>query len=49
MFASVSVDNKTGQSKQCGLVQFETNAMAKNAIRGKLHVICQHQLFFLET
>lgn len=32
VFASVSMDKKTGLSKQCGLVQFETPAMAQKAI-----------------
>ena len=33
VFASVSIDRQTGQSKQCGIVQYETPAMAQNAIR----------------
>lgn len=33
VFASVSVDKRTGRSKQCGIVQYETPAMARNAIR----------------
>lgn len=32
-FASVSIDSRTNESKQCGIVQFETTDMAKNAIR----------------
>lgn len=32
VFASVSVDLKTGESKGCGVVQFETTEMAQNAI-----------------
>jgi RNA recognition motif-containing protein len=32
-YASISVDKKTGESKQCGIVQFETPEEAKNAIR----------------
>lgn len=32
VFASVSIDKKTGRSKQCGIVQFETPAMAEKAI-----------------
>lgn len=33
VFASVSIDPVTGESKGVGLVQFETNEMATNAIR----------------
>mmetsp|Transcript_16715 Transcript_16715/g.20417 ORF Transcript_16715/g.20417 Transcript_16715/m.20417 type:complete len:473 (-) Transcript_16715:208-1626(-) len=33
VFASVSIDRSTGQSKGCGVVQFETTDMAKNAIQ----------------
>jgi len=33
VFASVSVDQRTGRSKQCGIVQFETSSMAQKAIR----------------
>lgn len=33
MFASVSIDKNTGKSKKCGIVQFETPSMAKEAIR----------------
>ncbi len=33
VFASVSIDKRTGKSKQCGIVQFETPSMAKTAIR----------------
>ena len=33
VFASVSVDPVTGESKGVGIVQFETNEMAQNAIR----------------
>jgi len=33
VFASVSIDSRTGKSKQCGIVQFETPAMAQEAIR----------------
>jgi len=33
IYASVSIDKKTGQSKQCGIVQFETPSMAEYAIR----------------
>ncbi|KAL9190747.1 hypothetical protein ACHAXT_000453 [Thalassiosira profunda] len=33
VFASVSVDRKTGRSKQCGIVQFETPREAQAAIR----------------
>jgi len=32
VFASVSVDSRTGESKGCGVVQFETTADAQNAI-----------------
>ena len=32
-YASISVDRRTGESKQCGIVQFETPEEAKNAIR----------------
>lgn len=32
-YASISVDKRTGESKQCGIVQFETPEEAKNAIR----------------
>ena len=32
VFASVSVDARTGESKGCGVVQFETTEMAQNAI-----------------
>eukprot|EP00986_Skeletonema_menzelii_P005664 scaffold2102_cov145-Skeletonema_menzelii.AAC.13 len=32
-YASISVDRRTGVSKQCGIVQFETPEEAKNAIR----------------
>jgi len=32
VFASVSIDTATGRSKGCGVVQFETTDMAKNAI-----------------
>jgi hypothetical protein len=33
VFASVSIDKRTGKSKQCGIVQFETPSMAQTAIR----------------
>jgi len=33
VFASVSVDKRTGRSKQCGIVQFETPETARKAIR----------------
>ena len=33
VFASVSIDKRTGKSKQCGIVQFETPSMAQLAIR----------------
>ena len=33
VFASVSIDSRTGESKGCGVVQFESTEMAKNAIR----------------
>jgi len=33
VFASVSIDGQTGQSKCCGIVQFETTEMAKQAIK----------------
>eukprot|EP00804_Cyclotella_cryptica_P006486 CCRYP_012784-RA/>CCRYP_012784-RA protein AED:0.09 eAED:0.09 QI:0/0/0/1/1/1/2/0/532 len=33
VFASVSVDRKTGESKQCGIVQYATPEMAAAAIR----------------
>lgn len=33
VFASVSVDRRTGQSKQCGIVQYETPKEAQAAIR----------------
>lgn len=33
VYASVSIDNQTGESKQCGIVQFETTEDAKNAIK----------------
>jgi RNA recognition motif-containing protein len=33
VFASVSIDKNTGKSKNCGIVQFETPSMAKEAIR----------------
>ena len=33
IFASVSIDPKTGRSKQCGIVQYETPEMAQAAIR----------------
>ncbi|KAL7530640.1 hypothetical protein ACHAXR_003605 [Thalassiosira sp. AJA248-18] len=33
VFASVSIDKRTGLSKQCGIVQFETPSMAQTAIR----------------
>mmetsp|Transcript_10328 Transcript_10328/g.14604 ORF Transcript_10328/g.14604 Transcript_10328/m.14604 type:complete len:473 (+) Transcript_10328:108-1526(+) len=33
VFASVSMDPSTGMSKGCGVVQFESTAMAKNAIK----------------
>jgi len=33
VFASVSINGQTGQSKCCGVVQFETTEMAKNAIK----------------
>lgn len=33
VFASVSVDPNTGESKGCGVVQFETTDMARNAIQ----------------
>jgi RNA recognition motif-containing protein len=32
VFASVSTDRTTGESKCCGIVQYETTAMAKNAM-----------------
>ena len=32
VFASVSIDSVTGESKGCGVVQFESTDMAKNAI-----------------
>ena len=32
-YASISVDKRTRESKQCGIVQFETPEEAKNAIR----------------
>lgn len=32
-YASISVDRRTGESKQCGIVQFETPEEAKKAIR----------------
>lgn len=32
VFASVSIDTNTGQSKGCGVVQFESTLMAQNAI-----------------
>ena len=33
VFASVSIDSRTGESKGCGVVQFESTEMAKNAIK----------------
>lgn len=33
VFASVSIDTNTGQSKGCGVVQFESTDMAQNAIK----------------
>lgn len=33
VFASVSIDNRTGLSKQCGIVQYETSEMARAAIK----------------
>jgi len=33
VFASVSIDTQTGQSKNCGVVQYETTDMARNAIK----------------
>ena len=33
VFASVSIDSRTGESKGCGVVQFETTDDAKNAIK----------------
>ncbi len=33
MFASVSIDSNTGESKECGIVQFETSDMATKAIK----------------
>lgn len=33
VYASISVDSRTGESKQCGIVQFATPDMAKTAIR----------------
>ena len=33
VFASVSIDDRTGKSKRCGIVQFETPSMARAAIR----------------
>lgn len=33
VFASVSIDSRTGESKGCGIVQFETTEMAQNAIQ----------------
>jgi RNA recognition motif-containing protein len=33
VFASVSIDTKTKMSKGCGIVQYETTEMAKNAIK----------------
>lgn len=33
VFASVSVDSRTGMSKGCGVVQYETTEMAKKAIK----------------
>lgn len=32
VYASVSIDKRTGASKQCGIVQFETSSMAQHAI-----------------
>jgi RNA recognition motif-containing protein len=32
VFASVSMDTRTGESKECGVVQFETTEMAQKAI-----------------
>ena len=36
-FASISVDRRTGESKQCGIVQYETPEMAATAIREMRH------------
>jgi len=33
VFASVSIDSNNGESKECGIVQFETSDMATKAIR----------------
>ena len=33
VFASVSIDARTGESKRCGVVQYETTEMAQKAIR----------------
>ncbi|KAL7467531.1 hypothetical protein ACHAXS_007774 [Conticribra weissflogii] len=33
VFASVSIDSNTGESKECGIVQFETSDMATKAIK----------------
>ncbi len=46
VFASVSIDKRTGKSKNCGIVQFETTAMAKTAIREmRNHPMNGHKLY----